>query len=600
MSRNPVPCTSRSCQICKFVKEETEVVVGSYTVKDILDGTVNLPFTNSSAWLEIQDECYDLKRLRQFLQNGTSPGKKSKNLRTVKRYISSRVVISDKGLLVVRNLQPLGPNIDRIVVPQQMLHGILTALHIKLSHPTSHQLTKICRYFFAINLDNAVSKVVKSCSTCNAIKDIPKALVPQSSEPPPDFIGQTFASDIIKRFLQKILVLRECTSSYTVASIINSENKEDVTQGLIELCHLVRPSSLCPITVRIDPAPAHRSFHFGSSLKSQNIHIEIGDSLNQNKNPIAEKAVRELIRELLILQPEGNSVNQRILSQAVANLNSRIRYSGLSAYELFTHKEQSTGFRLNINDLDIIKKQHENRIRNHPYSEVSKSNGKPPFPKPNISVGSLVYLHKEGSKLHARPRYIVISISNGKCQIKRLTPTKLSYNTFSIKIEECYPVCSEIDEIELPTDDPPLDYNEPENPQLGVKRPYLDPHAEIFPCKSCGNEVKDLDPAIQCHHCNQWCHTACCDVTKDQYERLKEEEEESEWYCPEHQYLNTAQNNVEPTLLDEAGLDESTSQEDLSDSLWEEPPEEVPVIHDPEQATRHSSRTRKPPERLIL
>ena len=341
-------------------------------------------------------------------------------------------------------------------------------------------------------------------------------------------------------------------------------------------------------------------------MKSQNIHTVIGDSLNQNKNPVAEKAVRELIRELLILQPEGNAVNQKILSQAVANLNSRIRYSGLSAYELFTHKEQSTGFRLNINDLDIIKKQYENRMRNHPYSEMSKSNGKPPLPKPNISVGSLVYLHKEGSKLRARPRYIVISISDGKCQIKRLTPTKLSYNTFSIKIEECYPVCSEIDEIDLPTDDPPFhdppfyDDNEHENPQLGVSRPYLDPHTEIFPCKFCGNEVKDLDPAIQCHHCNQWCHTACSGVTQEQYERLKEEEEESEWYCLEHQYLNTAQNNVEPTPLDDAGLDESTSQEDSSDSTWEDPPEDVPVIPSPEQATRYSSRTRKPPERLIL
>ena len=519
----------------------------------------------------------------------------------VKRYLSSKVVISEKGLLIVRNLQPLGPNIDRIVVPQQILTGIITALHIKLSHPTCHQLSKIfSRYFFAINLDSAIAKVVKSCSTCNAIKDIPKALVPQSSEPPPDFIGQTFASDIIKRFTQKILVLRECTSSYTVACFVNSENKEDVTQGLIELCHLVRPSPLCPISIRIDPAPAHKSYHMTTSLKSQNIHLEVGDPLNQNKNPVAEKSVRELIRELLILQPEGNSINQHILSQAVANLNSRIRYSGLSAYEMFTHKEQSTGIRLNVNDLDIIKSQHKNRNRNHHYSEISKSHGKGRHPTPNITIGSLVYLHKEGSKLKARPRYIVISISGDKCQVKRLTPTKLSFDTFSIRTEECYPVTSEIDNIELPTDEPPqqqADVLDP--PMMEGRRSYLDPVTESFPCKSCGNEVSQQDPAIQCHHCNQWCHSACCGVTEEEYERLKEEEEDTEWFCPEHQHLQ-ATLNTDSESENEAASDELLSQEDSSDNNWEEPPENVPAIPNQDQATRSSSRTRKPPDRLTF
>ena len=166
ISRNPITCSNQQCQICKFLSADLSSVVGAVTVEEVLKGDVHLPFINKRAWVEIQSECPDLRRVHQYLQNGTSPGKKGKNLRLVKRYITSKVVISPEGTLVVHHVEPLHRATERIVVPQQVLHGILTVLHLRLNHPTSHQLHKVfIRYFFALNLDDAISQITTNVTS---------------------------------------------------------------------------------------------------------------------------------------------------------------------------------------------------------------------------------------------------------------------------------------------------------------------------------------------------------------------------------------------------------------------------------------------------
>ncbi|KAK3741258.1 hypothetical protein QZH41_019955 [Actinostola sp. cb2023] len=60
---------------------------------------------------------------------------------------------------------------QRIVVPRQVLEGLLTALHIKLEHPSRHQLRSAAnRYFFALDMDKAIDHVTKSCHPCAALK----------------------------------------------------------------------------------------------------------------------------------------------------------------------------------------------------------------------------------------------------------------------------------------------------------------------------------------------------------------------------------------------------------------------------------------------
>ena len=52
---------------------------------------------------------------------------------------------------------------------RQALDGLLTALHIQLSHPSCHQLKMVVKcYLFALDLDKAVSHVSDGCHSCAA------------------------------------------------------------------------------------------------------------------------------------------------------------------------------------------------------------------------------------------------------------------------------------------------------------------------------------------------------------------------------------------------------------------------------------------------
>ena len=76
--------------------------------------------------------------------------------------------------------------------------------------------------------------------------------------------------------------------------------------------------------VRIDPAPGFVSMSSNDSLKHLNVTIEVGCVKNKNKNPVAEKAVREL-EELNRQEPGGRPVSEVGLAIATACLNSTSR-----------------------------------------------------------------------------------------------------------------------------------------------------------------------------------------------------------------------------------------------------------------------------------
>ena len=86
------------------------------------------------------------------------------------------------------------------------------------------------------------------------------------------------------------------------------------------------------------------------TLKSLRLSLEIGRVKNPNKNPVVEKAILELEEELLKQEPTGGPVLQLGLAIAVVRLNSRIRYSDLSARELWTQRSQFSHEQLPISD----------------------------------------------------------------------------------------------------------------------------------------------------------------------------------------------------------------------------------------------------------
>ena len=72
-------------------------------------------------------------------------------------------------------------------------------------------------------------------------------------------------------------------------------------------------------------------------LKKLNIEIVPGDSKNVNKNPVAERAVREIEDEIIKIQPSDREITPSTLAQATMAVNNKIRYNGFTANELLTN-----------------------------------------------------------------------------------------------------------------------------------------------------------------------------------------------------------------------------------------------------------------------
>ena len=434
-SRNVVECSNECCQVCKFVQEFSELVVRKLTVADILSGQANMPFINRKAWLETQRDCPDLRRLHAFLLQGTRPTKKMNKIRDVKTYLQ-RVVIARDGLLVVKDSMPFQKEFERIVVPQGVIHGLLSAYHLRFEHPSSHQLKRImARYFYAINLDKSVDSLTDACDLCNGLKFVPDGLCTQSSVDPPSQVGTSFAFDVIKREKQLIAVLRETVTSYTVSSFVDSENHKDLRDVIIVLSASVK---CVGSEIRVDPGPGLACLAEDSILKAQGISMILGNS--KNKNPVAERAIEELEIEILKIAPDKGPITKVTLALATAATNSRIRRDKLSSRELWTKRDQLTGKAVLVDDKVLIDNQVQSREANHHHSAKSKARGRPASLIHPISIGSLIYLKSERSKLQARNQYIVSSIGEKSCTIRKFVNGQYRAKTYPVKLTDIYPV----------------------------------------------------------------------------------------------------------------------------------------------------------------
>eukprot|EP00111_Clytia_hemisphaerica_P017216 TCONS_00050950-protein len=243
-----------------------------------------MPFVNRPAWISLQAGCQDLRRCHAYLKQGTRPSKKLTNIKDTKRYIQN-CTISRDGLLVVPHKEAFAPVKERIVVLRKVLPGLLTALHIKLVHPTQFQLKKIfSRYFFALDIDSALRATCENCHTCFSLKKIDHSSLeaPSTTSDPPPAIGLSFAGDVLRREKQFILVLRESVTSYTLACIIDSEEHINLRNGLIQLCVGLIPLDGPSATIRTDPAPGFQKLVQDTVLAQHRIIIELGRAKNIN------------------------------------------------------------------------------------------------------------------------------------------------------------------------------------------------------------------------------------------------------------------------------------------------------------------------------
>lgn len=443
-SRNPLECSDQRCQICKFICETEDSVVRGLSIDDVVNGSTRMPFTSRAAWHAAQQDCPNLRRVHSHLTQGTRPTKKMTKITDVKRYLRLVTIASD-GLLVVKEDKPFLRTLEKIVIPRQVLDGLLTAIHLRFSHPKPSQLKQVFnRYFYALDADSAIQDVSSSCHHCSSLKTIPNYLLPQSSEAPPDKIGQMFAADIMKRYRQFVLVLRETVSSYTLTCFVPSEKSVDLRDALVTLCSDFLPLGHTGISIRVDPAPAFVALHSDPFLKKHGIHLDIGMAKNSNKNPVAERAVEELGLECLHLCPEGSHLSATTLALATSHMNSRIRKHGLSAREIWTQRDQITGEQLPLEDRQIILAQHHSRIQNHSSSASSKAKGLSHATPSMFNIGDLVYLKCDGDKTRAREKYMVVGLDNDRCQLRKFTQSQFRSKLYNVRVQQCYPVSSTV------------------------------------------------------------------------------------------------------------------------------------------------------------
>ena len=321
--RNAPDCPDPGCQICLFVNDLQCATVHSISIENITKGSSKMPFISRPAWLSLQTDCPDLRRCHAHLKQGTRLSKKLTNIKDVKRYLQHCTIAKD-GLLVVPQMEPFSAVKERIVVPHKVLPGLLTALHIKLNHPSQFQLKQIAsRYFYALDLDTSIRITNTNCQTCTSLQKMDCVPSPATTSDPPPTLGISFATDVLKRFCQNILILRETVTSYTTACLVESETHNDLRNGLIRLCLGLRPLDGPVATIRADPAPGFVKLVNDTILTDHRLSLEIGQIKNKNKNPVAEKAVQELEEELLKLDRDIKQVTEASLCVAISNLNSR-------------------------------------------------------------------------------------------------------------------------------------------------------------------------------------------------------------------------------------------------------------------------------------
>ena len=435
-SRHAIPCEGE-CQICRFVHDLEVSVVRDISVNDILSGKCSIPFTTRSSWLQIQRSCKDLQHVHSLLKDGRVISRKKKGFTDVRRYMRS-CRLSNRpadGLLVVSHEEPLGSTRQRVVVPRNVVDGLLTALHIQLSHPSKNQLRLIFnRAFFALDSEVAIARVSDSCHTCKSLEQVPSMFREQSTSAPPDRIGSWFSADVIKREGQLIMLIRENVTSYSDALFISSESAQSLREGLIRSVSRFCPLVGTPLCIKVDGASGFQSLKGDQLLRSRNISLEIGEPKYTNHNPIVDKGISEFHAEICKLKPEGGTLSEIELSLALANLNSRVRGTGYSAMELWTSRDMITGGGLTLNYEHLIKSKIENRKSHHFKSAKYKGRGKIIEKDVSARVGELVYLIQDRDKTRGRKLYMIVEVGgNNVCWVQKFVNNQLRVKKYKVR-----------------------------------------------------------------------------------------------------------------------------------------------------------------------
>ena len=142
----------------------------------------------------------------------------------------------------------------------------------------------------------------------------------------PDYDQKTFFMIKLIINTSKKLDFPAFTSNlgYAYKLNIKDEKAETLKDALMIL--LSHYKTMKTVQIRVDNQSGFYSLKDDKTLEKLNIQIIPGDSKNVNKNPVAERAVREIGDEILKIQSSDKEITTSILAQATMAVNNKIRY----------------------------------------------------------------------------------------------------------------------------------------------------------------------------------------------------------------------------------------------------------------------------------
>ena len=226
--------------------------------------------------------------------------------------------------------------------------------------------------------------------------------------------GTHFGADVIRRAKQKILVLRDQFSSYTIADFIDSETCEDMEQKLIQMLTPIRTPG--HVNIRTDNALGFVKMKDSNNLKDLDISLETGNVFNKNANAVIDKGIQELEREITVLMPQEKPITVNILAKAVLNLNNRLRRDGgLSARDIIFSRDYRTGKNLSLHDERLAENQLQIREQNNNNYNKDKNTD-----NQNIDHGDTVMVTNNPTKHEIRSTFLVTGKVDDQINIKRI------------------------------------------------------------------------------------------------------------------------------------------------------------------------------------
>ena len=203
------------------------------------------------------------------------------------------------------------------------------------------------------------------------------------------------------------MLIREKLSKFTITTIIQSESAEDLRNALIPNIIEFIPDN--GATIQVDNAPGFQSLWAeckseGSVFRKLNIKIDLGRTLNRNKNPIAENAIKEFHKECLRLNPTGGPLTKLNLAMITKTMNERIRNRGYSSKEIAFRRDQIQNTVKDVSDEQLGIEQYDKRENTRPQVTIHENL--------LFTIGQNVMLKSGKSKTKGRELYRIINLSD--------------------------------------------------------------------------------------------------------------------------------------------------------------------------------------------